>query len=209
MRAHVAFGLCVSLCLVVAGSANAGWIGNDVSVGRGQVTDGAWGVLTIYTNSPVPSAGTIDEFAYFAEWYNYPTWPHDGIAYILHPLGGGVYHVLSATTFTNTVASSEDQGTKYIPLSTPVAVQAGDLIASGGCGVPYDTGLDTGFYPCSITHLTAGADYTIPGTSFPAGGFSRNYAFAAEFTAAPEPSALAMVAGALIALLAYAWRKRK
>ncbi len=62
-----------------------------------------------------------------------------------------------------------------------VAVQAGDVIAFYGAGIPVDTdaGADKVSYPAAIQPIS-GATVTFGGTDFPALGGTRTYSFAAS-----------------------------
>lgn len=177
--------------------ARAVLIGNDVSVGRSQASDGATQIFQVYFNAPVPGDGTIDSFSIFDQSNGLT-----GHAYVLRPQGGGNYLVLSDNIFTSTGT----QATKTFAV-TPIDVEAGDLIAHYQIGVPYTDGALGGsfveiFYPSvqpvlsSIITLPSGS-YTQPS------GFIRDYAFAANFEptpVAPEPSSWCLLGLGLIGL---------
>lgn len=175
----------LGLTFLLAGpieNASAVLIGNDVSVGRSQGSDGATTIFQVYFNVPVPAAGTIDSFSIFDQSNG-----NTGHAYVLRPLGGNNYQVLSDSLFTSTGTNA----TKTFPV-TPINVQAGDLIAHYGVGVPYTDGVLGGsfvniFYPSvqpvlsSIITLPS-ANYVQPNPYF------RDYAFAANFVLPPPPA---------------------
>lgn len=166
-------------------------IGNDVSVGRTNGSDGATQVFQVYFNAPVPGDGTIDSFSIFDQ-----SSAQLGHAYVLRPQGGGNYLVLSDDIFVSTGTLA----TKTFPV-VPINVQAGDLIAHFRLGVPYTDGPLGGsfqaiFYP-SVQPVLA-STIVLPSGSYPSSGFIRDYAFAANFEPtpipAPEPTSLCLLA---------------
>ena len=171
-------------------------IGNNVSVGRINASDGATGVFQVYFNAPVPGDGTIDSFSIFDQ-SNALT----GHAYVLRPQGGGNYLVLSDDIFTSTGTLA----TKSFAV-TPIDVEAGDLIAHYQTGVPYTDGPSGGafveiFYPSVQPVLSS--IITLPSLNYTQpSGYIRDYAFAANFEPvppAPEPSSLCLLGlGAMV-----------
>jgi hypothetical protein len=172
-----------ALCVVVlpARHATAVLIGNDVSVGRVNGSDGATQVFQVYFNAPVPDEGTIDSFSIFDQSSG-----QLGHAYVLRPQGGGNYLVLSDDIFVSTGTLA----TKSFPV-VPIPVQAGDLIAHFRLGVPYTDGpLGGSFLPIFFPSAqpTLSSIITLPSGSYPASGFIRDYAFAANFVPTPPPA---------------------
>jgi hypothetical protein len=175
----VLFGL--SAVVLPTQHASAVLIGNDVSVGRVNGSDGATQVFQVYFNAPVPGEGTIDSFSIFDQSNG-----QLGHAYVLRPQGGGNYLVLSDDIFISTGTNA----TKTFPV-TPINVEAGDLIAHFRLGVPYTDGPIGGsflpiFFPSAQPVLSS--IITLPSGSYPASGFIRDYAFAANFEPAPPPA---------------------
>jgi len=189
------------LSLMFASSASAVLIGNNVSVGRLNASDGATDVFQVYDNAPVPGTGVINAFAIFDQGGNNGL---TGQAFVLRPTGGNNYLVLSADALVGTGTNL----TKLFPV-TPIAVQLGDLIASYGRSIPYTDGpLGGSFQPIYYPSPSApvvGNTITLNSGAFPENNnFIRDYAFAANFVAAaaiPEPATAGLLGLAGVALL--------
>lgn len=193
----------LSVVVLPTQHASAVLIGNNVSVGRSQGSDGATQVFQVYFNAPVPGEGTIDSFSIFDQSNG-----QLGHAYVLRPQGGGNYLVLSDDIFVSTGTNA----TKTFPV-TPINVQAGDLIAHYRLGVPYTDGPLGGsfveiFYPSAQPVLSS--TITLPSGNYPQpSGFVRDYAFAANFepTPAPEPSSWCLLGLGTIGLRHFRRRR--
>ncbi len=184
--------------MMFAAPASAVLIGNNVAVGRANASDGATTVLQVYFNAPVTGLGTIDSFAIFDQSGNNG---NTGQAFVLRPTGGSNYLVVANLAFAGTGTNA----TKTLPVA-PISVQPGDLIAHYGRGVPYSDGaLGGSFLPIFFSSPSApvvGNTIVLGSASFPASGFIRDYAFAANFVAAiPEPATAGLLGLASVTLL--------
>jgi hypothetical protein len=198
--------LCSTLIafFTVLGSAQATMIGN-ATIARNQSTDGDYSVLNIL-NTPVPAAGQIDAFITYnmstVDRFSYEAQNTFYFGLILRPTGNA--NEYTALYNTGVLHPFEyPVGVVSIPVG-PISVQAGDLIASWGYGIPFDFG---GENPQAIHYpFLVGP----PSGTFTAGplGQVRTYSFAADFNAVPEPSSFALTALAAFGLLFIARLRR-
>ncbi len=89
------------------------------------------------------------------------------------------------------------------------SIQAGDLFAHYGRGMPYaNSGAlsNTTYYPCSGAPIV-GTPITLGSASYELFGEKRVYSMAVDLVV-PEPSTLALLTTGLLGMLAFAWRKR-
>jgi hypothetical protein len=199
MRGYSRWVIVLALC-AWASEGRAALVGNDVSVGRAQASDGAENVLQVDFGDPIPAAGTVDSYSIFDQpGNNQPNYSFH--AYVLRPTGGSNYLVLQDDVLIPTGTNA----TKSYAVS-PITVQAGDVIAHYGRGVPYADGPAGGdfeeiFFP-SGPPPAANTTIQLPSATYPRpSGFVRDYAFAANFVV-PEPAGLAVVGLGAVALFA-------
>ncbi|MEI7743592.1 MAG: MBG domain-containing protein, partial [Chloroflexota bacterium] len=116
-------------------------------------------------------------------------------AFVLRPAAAGQYTVVFDSGFL-TVPAPAVPGTGEVAtftLAAPVAVNAGDVIAFYGTGVPVDTtaGSDLTYNPAP-TPPALSATITLPGADFPLAAGTREYSFAATVTpTAVDPATIA------------------
>lgn len=187
-------------------------------------TDNATNVLVVYDPYPFPSAGTVD----FLLGKDQPGSEIGSFtAFQLRPLGGSQFSVVAdSQTFTPpTVVTPTD--VQYT-LTTPWTVQAGDLYAHFGNGIPFniipppDGNTPQSVYFPSTAPPVVGTTITLPSTDFPLFGNSagqgspgqmRDYGLDAHLvpvvSAVPEPSTLIPAAAASVIGLGFVWRRRR
>ncbi len=163
-------------------TSNVGYVGNPL-VARQYATDFASPpTVFVVVNAPLP-AGTLQSFQSLnqATPGSSPTasGPNSFHAYVLRPAGGSQYTVVLDSGALTVPAVTADAVQTY-PV-TPFAVQAGDLAAFYGQGIPVDTGLgtDTLLYPAP-TAPTVSQIITLGDASFPVYPQQRTYSFGAN-----------------------------
>ena len=128
-------------------------IGNSLTGPRNTPTDNAANVSVVNTHAPLPN-GMLTEF----QTYNQPgSGPNTFHAYVLRPTGTpNQYTVVfdSGLLTVPTLPAGSTGRVETFPVG-PVPVQAGDLIAHYGQGIPIDIGLGAGvdivFHPADTT----------------------------------------------------------
>jgi len=121
-------------------------------IARPYATDNANNVFVV-NNNPLP-AGDLTEFQTFVmTTAGLSAQPSVGLtfnAYVLRPQPVGGYQVVFDSGLLTVPAVAADQAATY-PLGTSFPVQAGDLIAHYGQGIPIDIGIgsDTILYPAT------------------------------------------------------------
>lgn len=189
---------CAVLALVALAVApvHAALVGNDVSVGRANASDGASDVFQVDRGDPIPSAGLVTDFVIFDQAGN-NTAGYTFHAYILRPTGGNNYLVVSDDLLTPTGTNL----TKSYDVAD-IPVLAGDLIAHYGRGVPYTDGSGADYEPIFYPSPSApveGTTIELGSSAYPSSGYVRDYAFAANMV--PEPASLGLLALGGLALL--------
>lgn len=148
-------------------------VGNAL-IQRPTATDSAANVLVVNLAAPLP-AGTLTAFQIFAQ----PgSGPNTFNAYVLRQVTGSQYTVVYDSGPLQTPAVTTGEIVNY-PVA-PFAVQAGDVIAHYGRGIPITigSGTDSLFYPASPAPVLA-TDITLGVAPYPAFNQARAYSFGA------------------------------
>ena len=149
-------------------------VGNPL-VARAYPTDSAANVLVVNSHAPLP-AGTLAEIQVFDQPGSGPNSFH---AYVLRPTGTpGSYSVVFDSGPLSVPSVATGQVVTF-PVG-PFAVQAGDLMAHYGQGIPLDMGgvsLDSTYYPAN-TPPSLGQTITLGGTDYPLFSTDRTYSIA-------------------------------
>ncbi len=127
--------------------------GNSLTGPRNTPTDNTANVSVVNTHTPLPN-GILTEF----QTYNQPgSGPNTFHAYVLRPTGTPNQYTVVFDSGSLTVPALPAGSTRQVetfPVG-PVPVQAGDLIAHYGQGIPFDIGLGAGvdivFQPANTT----------------------------------------------------------
>ena len=152
-------------------------IGNPL-VARAAPSDGVTNVLSVYTDSPVPSDGMIDQ----ALIYKQHSSDRAFRVFILRPTGNpDDFDVVASTApITNTGATGQVHA-----YACSLPVQAGDLFAHTGYGIPYTQLTPPAgeplYYPAG-TPVT-GTTITLPSAAYPSYGSNRTYSLQLEHVA--------------------------
>ncbi len=167
-------------------------VGNPL-IDRASPSDSAANVFVVNTHAPL----TTGDLTTFETWAQAGSGPSTFNAYVLRPdpSVANLYTVV----FDSGPLSVPDTATglQTFALTTPFAVQAGDLIAHYGRGIPFDTGLvgspDTVFYPADTQPTTSTSIDVVSGdATFPlcsAVCVDRTYSIAVNITPPALPEA--------------------
>lgn len=200
MKSSKLFASLALLAFAVAPAQAQLLVGNDVSTGRANASDGDGTIFQVDRGDPIPETGFVTDFVIYDQAGNNSSTDWLFHAYILRPTGtANEYTVISDNLLTPTGTNT----TKYYDV-TDIPVQAGDLIAHYGRGVPFTDGQAGGdyepiFYP-SPNAPAQGDTIVLGSTAYPTSGYVRDYAFAANFVV-PEPASLSLMAIGGLALL--------
>lgn len=161
------------------GTAPAVTVGNPLTI-RQYATDTDPATLVVLQNAKLP-AGTLESFL---------TWNRPGDeglifhAYLLRPTGvtNGYTVVYDSGALTVPTPSGPTGAVETFPVSTPVAVQANDVIGFYGQGIPLDVGTvsDTYVYPVPSAPVLASTFTMGVDPGFPIFPQNRQYSFAAS-----------------------------
>ncbi|GAA4405212.1 choice-of-anchor D domain-containing protein [Fodinibacter luteus] len=151
------------------------FVGNDL-IARTTATDSATNVFVVLAQHPLP-AGLLQSFQIRSQVDP----PRDFHAYVLRPAGANQYSVVfdSGTLNVATHATVAD-GVATFPVAN-LAVQAGDVLAFYGSGIPIDIGSpgDQVYYP-SPSGPAQGTTITVGAAPFPTLDQPRTYSFGAQ-----------------------------
>jgi hypothetical protein len=184
---------------VLAQSSFAAITGGNAAITR-AFNDVPTDFSVIDLNTPISGAGQITQWQIFAANTN-------AVALLLyHPAGGGVYNLLGQSPQATPVA-----GVNNFTLTTPITVQAGDVVGlffPGTASVPFDL---TG--PLLLGNLTGSALLTATGTgiSIPTNSSQRVYSVNVTgnlISATPVPPSVMLTLVGL-AMLAFFGASRK
>lgn len=149
-------------------------------IARGAATSGAGNMLVVNPNVPL-SAGTLIEIRTFNQ---VGSGPNAFNAYVLRPTGTVDQYDVVFDSGTLLVPSTTTEGEQVFAV-TPFIVQAGDLLAFYGQGIPVDiplvpggTGGDVTLYPAPTAPLAA-QTITLGGVDYPVDSRDRTYSIAA------------------------------
>jgi len=159
----------------VTGVATTATVGNE-PIARALATDTATNVLVVHTQDTLPAGDLVE----FQTWAQNLAAGYSFNAYVLRPTATpGQFTVVFDSGPVSVPASTT--GLLSTTLPTPFAVQAGDLIAHYGRGIPYDNGAatpDSLYYPAGAAPAQ-GADITLGVAPYPAFTASRVYSIQA------------------------------
>lgn len=167
---------CMSLVMAV-GHVQAGLVGNDVSL-RAQAADGATTVF--YTNwYSAPRAGTVDSVDIFfqnaATPFNF---------YVLRPTATKNNYDVIYDSGAIIPAGTPNTAVSLALPNGPVNVQAGDLFAHYGRGIPYSDNNAINAVNPQLIYFSSpaapvqGNTISLASPAFPLSGFNRDYAIA-------------------------------
>jgi len=168
-------------------------VGNPL-IARAYATDNDSNVFVVNPNA-ITTAGNLTAFQAFAmTTAGLSASSSLGLtfhAYVLRPDGlGGYLVVLDSGALTVPSSLTADQVVDY-PLGSPIAVQAGDLIAHYGQGIPVDigTGTDGVYFPANNPPV-AGTTITLGTGDFPTLDQARTYSFGAMVDVGGSPASV-------------------
>ena len=170
-------------------------VGNALT-DRSDASDGATGVF--YTNFvPMPGTGVVDSVSIYGKG---DTQPFN--LYQLRPTGSpNQYAVVYDSGIIGPSGTSGTVSSLALP-NGAASVQAGDLFAHYGRGVPYSnqgglnaTNTPNIYYP-SPAAPSAGSTITLGSAAFPLSSYPRDYASAVDFTSFTPPAAQPAAGGA-------------
>ncbi len=198
---------------VAAGSAHATTLGNPLTA-RTYATDFPPGAepydLLVVNNTPLPT-GTLDAFLAYNQVSpgGSPTGSagHSFIGYILRPAGGSQFDVVYDTGVITVSVVAVDTVISY-PAS--FNLQAGDLFAHYGGGIPVDVGggTDQLYFPTIGPAPLVGSTITLGSGSYPFASQDRTYSIAVEVsTSVPDGGTSFAMLGLGMALLGVARQK--
>lgn len=204
--------LAAAAVLAIGATANAAFIGHNPTGPWDNTSDGI-DVLALQVNNAVSQAATVDSFSFFRGEIAQGI-PWNFAALIVRPTGANQYTVIyNSGSIDLTQPPYNTTGIVHTVGITPVAVQAGDIVASWGQGIAYD---DTPGFPNDSVYWqgvnsqhavalppSAGGTFTTAGgggaTQYSLLTNSRIYALA--FNIVPEPSSFVFLGIGGIGLL--------
>jgi len=180
----------VAVAWVVAAAAQAGVLGNPL-VARSAPSDGANNVLEIYTSSPMPSDGLIDQVLLYKQSGVPAPADREFQLFTLRPTATPNQYLVTGTAGAITNFGTTDAVNSY-----PVAlnVQQDDVFAHMGTGIPYQSGGSEPLYYPSNVQPAVGSTITVGAAPYPPYG-TRVYSLAVNHVAGGSTS---LVGNALV-----------